>query len=161
LTRSTMPMARYDVTIYEPASAPLYLEGAAMAGGAERQMVILARSLAGLGLRVCHVVSRVDNLPLRHDGVELVLQEPILPGAGTRTRTRRIAQALQRGDASVYVQRSAGLATGLVGAFARAHRRAFVYSTSSPLDLTRGLPLLWHESLGLRHVTRSPPHLRA
>jgi glycosyltransferase involved in cell wall biosynthesis len=66
-------------------------------------------------------------------------------------------EALGRADASVYVQRSAGLATGVAAAFARAKRRGFVYSVSSAADLHRGpLPPLdaTVKQLGLRLADR-------
>jgi glycosyltransferase involved in cell wall biosynthesis len=143
-------MTRYDLAIYEPASTPIYVQGAPTLGGAERQMVILARSLANLGLRVAHVVARVHSLPGRADGVDLVPQDPIPADVGFRGRLSRVSDALYRADAHVYLQRSAGLETGLVGTYARSRRRAFIYSTSSPLDLLRGLPLQRHESVGAR-----------
>ncbi len=48
-------------------------------------------------------------------------------------------EALGRADASVYVQRSAGMATGVAATFARVKRRRFVYSVSSEADLHRSL----------------------
>jgi glycosyltransferase involved in cell wall biosynthesis len=119
-------------------------------GGAERQMSMLARALARTGLSVCHVVTQIDGLPAEAEGVDLVAEEPLVPGAGARARARRTFVALSRADARIYLQRSAGLATGLVGIFARSRRRGFIFSSSTPLDLNRKFPLERHESAGLR-----------
>jgi hypothetical protein len=128
------------VAIHAPAAGSLYrADSRGASGGAELQAFYLARALAERGLRVAHIVTEVP--PRRQLGcqVDLVAQIPRTRGPrGTRS-IPSIWQALSRTDASVYVQRSAGAATGVVGAFARAERRRFVYSLSSAADLARGL----------------------
>jgi len=140
----------HDLAIYAPGSAPLYAGEYRAVGGAERQMFLLARALAARGLRVCHVVHAAE-LPEVRDGVRLIELEPPadrarIPGG----LIRRVRRALAAADARVYLQRSAGVATALVGAFARAHRRPFIYSTSSDLDLLYRIPQAWSETVGFR-----------
>lgn len=142
-------MAPYDVAIYGPACAGVYLETPA-SGGAERQLVLLARWLARQELRVCHIVENAEGLPRNCDGVDIVCERPQearrLPGA----MLGRVFEALGRADARVYVQRSAGLATGLVGGFARSRRRRFIYACASDFDLTGALAQTVVERVGFR-----------
>jgi glycosyltransferase involved in cell wall biosynthesis len=142
--------ARYDVAIYAPGSAQVYVEGAAAAGGAERQMMLLARELARRGLRVCHVVEHVDAVDTDQDGVRLVIQRPEVPRMLPGGMIGRTWDALKRADAEIYLQRSVGFATFLVGAFARLHRRGFIYSASSSLDLAYRVPASKVEMAGFR-----------
>src|SRR5947209_2311171 len=108
--------ARYDVAIYAPGSAQVYVEGAAAAGGAERQLMLLARELARRGVTVCHVVEHVDAVDTDQDGVRLVIQRPEVPRMLPGGMIGRTWDALKRADAEIYLQRSVGFATFLVGA---------------------------------------------
>jgi len=128
----------------------MYVEDALTVGGAERQMVILARALAARGFRVCHVVAAMEGLPDHRDGVDVIAEDPEQPGRLPGAMIKRISGALRRADAGVYLQRSAGFATFLTGAFARSHRRGFIYSTSSHNDLTLAFPLAWQEAAGFK-----------
>lgn len=149
---------RWDVAIHAPGAGSLYrADGPGATGGAELQAFYLARALAERGLRVAHIVTDVPALRQPGSQVDLVRQIPRTGGPrGTRSLPS-IWEALSRTDASVYVQRSAGAATGVVGAFARAKRRRFVYSLSSAADLERGLLPPAHAAIkeaGLRLADR-------
>jgi glycosyltransferase involved in cell wall biosynthesis len=133
---------RYDVTIYAPFAGHLYVPGSArQAGGAETQMRELARTLTGLGLRVCHVVFDYEGLPRSSEGIDLVTQPPDEYKRHLVPYSRSIVRALARADADVYVQRTAGFETGVAAAFARARGRALVFSASSDTDLRARPPL--------------------
>lgn len=108
---------------------------------------MLAKSLASLGYRVALAVVAAQELPTSFDGVDLVQVEPL--GGGALRTLKRFRKGLDRADARVYIQRAAGLATGVVGIYARARRRTFVYSTASSRDLSRGLSLAWHERFAI------------
>ena len=131
---SARQLPRYDLAIYAPGAAPLYLKDSPAVGGAERQMMMLARALAALGLRVCHVVENLPGLP--PSGTASTWSSS---GHGHHRDARPFRvlalESLRRADASVYIQRSAGLVTGVVGLYSRLRRRGFIYSTSSSLDL--------------------------
>jgi glycosyltransferase involved in cell wall biosynthesis len=131
--------AQWDVAIHAPLSAALYRpNGADWTGGAELQAHYIARALAERGLRVAHIVDEDPALPSRSHGVDLVREQSARRGPRGTRRVRVLWDVLSRADASVYLQRSAGVGTGLVGAFARSKRRRFIYSLSSSVDLERG-----------------------
>lgn len=133
---------RYDVAIHAPRAWPLYLDPPeASPGGAELQMWYLASTLAAMGFRVCHVVYEDPNLPAECDGVDLIQATAPKQNSGKSGRARDVLASLATADASVYVQRNAGSATGLVGAFAKSRRRRFVLSTSWDGDLTLDAPI--------------------
>ncbi len=140
----------YDVTIYAPNASAIYLDDAPAVGGAEQQTALLARSLAALGLRVAHAVTALDGLPATSNGVDLVAEAPPVRGEAFHRRVRRVIDVLRRADAGIYIQRSVGVPTGVVAAFARSRRRRFIYSASSSRDLTSGLPIERHEWLAGR-----------
>src|SRR5262249_8533029 len=120
---------RTDVAVVAPYAGALY-EGRPV-GGAELQSTYLARALAADGLRVAHLVR--GSAARDVDGVSVI---PLGPGydRGGLARRRAVWRALRAADASVYVQRSAGFETGIVGVYTRASRRRFVFSASSEAD---------------------------
>jgi glycosyltransferase involved in cell wall biosynthesis len=144
-------LAGADVVIFAPSAGPLY--GApGQAGGAELQSYHLARWLAQSGLRVRHVVE--SSAPMEPpDGIEVVSLGPDVHRRGL-PRRRAILQALRRADGRVYIQRSAGISTGLVGIFARATGRRAIFSASSEGDFTRDRTMMSQMggSLEQRHV---------
>ena len=117
-----------DVAIVAPYAGAVY-EGAP-AGGAETQTAFLARALAAAGFSVAHVV-RLEREPV--DTGEDVSLVPIGAGydQGGLTRRRALLAALRAADARLYIQRGAAFETGIVGIYARALRRRFVFSASS------------------------------
>lgn len=122
---------RYEVAFITPYAAPL-LTGEGSTGGAETQLVLLARALRARGRRVALAVFDIPGgLPASVDGLKLIALPP-QPAAGGRTRL--VAALLRDVDADVFVQRAAGSYTGVVGLAARARRRRFVYSSASDFD---------------------------
>jgi glycosyltransferase involved in cell wall biosynthesis len=129
----------YDVAFYVPWVGPLLASGAhgLATGGAETQIFLLSRALAGRGLRVCLLVFEIPgvHVPETVDGVDVVLRPPYKSAQGMVARVReaaRIRAALASVDSDVFVTRAAGPHVGLVGLFA--FRRKFVFSTASALD---------------------------
>ena len=104
-------------------------------------MHYLALALAARGLRVCHIVFDDPSLPPTSQGVELVRQPAPRPNDSLRRRVQNVFEALSRADASVYVQRSAGSETGLVGLHAWRRGRGFILSTSWDGDLALRTPM--------------------
>ena len=137
---------RHDVVFYLPSVARLLTSRSDVpAGGAETQIVLLARALARRGARVALVVepSR-DRLPARVDGVDLVVR-PIshadLRLIGRAYEMFAILVTLLRAPSRVVVARVAGQQVGVVGLFARLLGRRFLYSSASDGDF---------DALGLR-----------
>jgi glycosyltransferase involved in cell wall biosynthesis len=132
-------MPATDVVVYAPNAGSFY-GGEGVQGGAELQSFYIARALALAGLRVRHVVAdaEVSRTP---DGVE-VFRLPSDYGVPGIRRRLAIVQGLRRSDASVYIQRTAGIETGFAGVYARLARRRFVFSSSSDADFMRDRELL-------------------
>jgi glycosyltransferase involved in cell wall biosynthesis len=129
--------ARHDVLFYVPNVGPLLLPGDDLpAGGAETQMVVLARELARRGMRVAFIVYG-DELPPSVDGLDLIAQRSPrirVPGLRSVEAALRTLVAVVRGNASVVVQRNASVVTGLVALAARVTGRRFVYSSANIID---------------------------
>ncbi len=140
---------RNDVAIYSPFAFRFYEdpEGDALrvrrgGGGAELQASLLARTLAGDGLRVAHIVYPVSILMRPPPGLEVV-QRPArgTQGLGARGALAEVAllwRALTAADARLYAFR-----TGLSGeilpfavgaAFCLLRRRRLVLAASNDLD---------------------------
>ncbi len=123
--------ARRDVVFFTPYAAPL-LSGAGSTGGAETQLVLLARALRARGRRVAlTVLGDPGSLPADVDGIDVITLRRPPEGAG---RARLAAALLRHVDAGAFVQRAAGSYTGVVGLAARSRQRRFVYSSASDLD---------------------------
>jgi len=128
--------SRSDVAIYAPLAGSLYEAGGAWSGGAELQSYLLARALADSGLSVRHIVVAPPAEIRRPADIELVLLGSGY-AAGGAARRAAIVRALRAAAAQVYIQRSAGFETAMVGTFARALGRRLVFSSSSDADFAR------------------------
>jgi glycosyltransferase involved in cell wall biosynthesis len=149
------------VAFYSPWLEPLLSSGR-VAGGAETQILLLAKALAARGQRVCLVVQQADRpLPSSVDEVQIRAQPPprgrnrLLRSLSGLVSLLRVLRPL---EASVFVQRAAGTTTGMVGLIARLKRRRFVYSTASVIDfdygrLERNRLKAWLFHLGVRSAS--------
>lgn len=135
---------RHDVAIYLPSIGPLLFgdQGHA-AGGAEVQMLLIAKGLAALGGRVCIVAGgRSGALPDVVDGVDVIWRSPYRLGAsvtGKLAEFREIYASIAAADANIVITRTAIPATALMAVSCRLQRRSFVYAfaNDSEFELER------------------------
>jgi glycosyltransferase involved in cell wall biosynthesis len=130
---------RYDVAFYIPAIGPLLTAGeTAPTGGAETQILLVARELVRRGLGVCVIVFEIPGVPLPSsvDGVTVSVR----PAYQARERLGKlrevnsIRRAVFDSDADVVVARVAAPDVGFVGLFAKLSRRRFIYSSANVSD---------------------------
>jgi glycosyltransferase involved in cell wall biosynthesis len=151
-------MPGHDVALYSPRSVHWYERGGSRGGGAERQMMLLARALAARGIRVAHVVLPPrDPAPLP-PGLDLVIRAPEREGGslvGALREAVHVWRALAGADARVTIVRMATPALGVAAAWCRLRRRRLVFSSANDTDFTDiaslGLPkrMLYRFGLGL------------
>jgi glycosyltransferase involved in cell wall biosynthesis len=135
-----LPSPPYDVLISMPWAGPS-LTGSAPAGGAETQMIGVARGLAAGGLRVgLVVVGRRSELPARVDGVEVLAQRPPprVRGLAGLVHDAATLLGMARPRARVLVTRNASRSVAVVWLAARLRRAAFVYSSANVVDFDLG-----------------------
>ena len=105
-------------------------------GGAETQLMLLARALADHGLSVCLLVydSPGAEIPSSVNGVDIVLRTAHEAGVGWRARIRDVSaarRAIRDADARVVIARGAGYDVGVVGVWTKLARRRFVFASAS------------------------------
>jgi glycosyltransferase involved in cell wall biosynthesis len=123
-----------------PWAGPL-LEGTHATGGAETQILLLARSLAASGLRVGLVVmGNRSRLPREIDGVNVLTQPraPAIRGLGGLLHDVHTLLALLRSPARVIVQRSASRSVAVAAVAARLRGADFIYSSANVVDFDLG-----------------------
>lgn len=152
-------MAERDVVFYMPSAAPLLADIPGPAGGAENQVLMLARQLARRGYRVAIVAfGDVGRLRPQVDGVDVIEQyrpATTLPVIRTLAFYRTAYLTLRANRARVLVQRAAGIQTALVALIARLLRCRFVYASAGLHDFElraweRKRWIVWAFGIGLR-----------
>jgi glycosyltransferase involved in cell wall biosynthesis len=126
----------YDVCFSMPWAGPL-LDGSGPTGGAETQMLAVARGLARAGLTVAVlVVGDSPGLPRESDGVHVLThaRAPAIRGAGGLVHDAGLLGSLLRARPRVVVHRNASRSVAVVALAARLMRARFVYSSGSLAD---------------------------
>jgi glycosyltransferase involved in cell wall biosynthesis len=134
---------RFDVVFYTPwIGSILSLEaGSLPPGGAETQVLTLAKAMARHGAKVAIIVfGRADHLPDSVDGVSIIPRPPYRKKrfVGKVIETFLIWRALKRTLSPTIVVRAAGIELGLVGIYTMLSRRRLVYSSASIADFEPG-----------------------
>lgn len=131
----TLQTPRHDVTIYAPYAGGHYDAACRRTGGAERQTVLLARSLTDQGFKVAHVVYPMREPVPPPGGPALVVRRPArYKPLGRAVDPLRIWRAMAAAPASVYVFRGASGVVGAGAAFCRARGGALVFSGANDAD---------------------------
>jgi glycosyltransferase involved in cell wall biosynthesis len=129
----------YDAAFYVPRMGPLLTSDARTAtGGAETQILLLARMLAGRGARIRLLVFSLPEIPLPSvvDGVSVVQRPPYLARKrlGKFREVASIGRTVVGADADVLVSRAATPEVGLAAIFAKLSGRRFVYASANVSD---------------------------
>ena len=130
-------MPSRDVAIYSPRSVHWYERRGGRGGGAERQMMLLARALAGRGLRVGHIAFEPRDLVTLPPNLELVVRAPESEGSSLIGGVREAVRAwrgVAEADARVTIVRMATPALGVAGLWCRIRRRRLVFSSANDRD---------------------------
>jgi glycosyltransferase involved in cell wall biosynthesis len=137
VSRSSGVHEPHDVAFHVPNVGPLLHPGAELpTGGAETQIVVIARELARRGLRVAIVVND-PRLPSTVDGIDLIYRPPLrsrVPGVRSIEVFLRILRVVRQANAPVVVQCNASVETGHVGLATRLTGRRFVFHTVNVVD---------------------------
>ena len=152
--------ARDDVVFYMPYIGSMLSDNASFPpGGAETQILAIARGLAKLGVRVAIIAyGGRDELPSHVDGVRIIPRPPSRGNkrlVGRLIEAIRIWHALWRSPSRTVVYRCASAELGLIAAYTRIVRRRLVFSTANVVDfelekLTRKRRDLLLYELGVR-----------
>jgi glycosyltransferase involved in cell wall biosynthesis len=131
--------ARYEVAFYVPGIGPLLTRAVKNPpGGAETQIVLLARALAHRGTSVCLIVFELPGmaLPSSVDGVAVSVRPPYRTHErlGKLREIVNLRRAVVQADADVVVCRGATPDVGLAGFFTKLSGRRFVYSSANVSD---------------------------
>ena len=147
-------MIRNDVAIYtaSSSSAGLYDRARRRAGGAERQMTLLARTLASRGKRVAHIVyppkDPVDLLSSRLTLVHRAAYAGDRRVIGMFEEASRIWLALAKADARVTIIRTGGPVLGVAAMYCRIRQRGLIFSSANNAEFMRGTGSNgWHRNL--------------
>jgi glycosyltransferase involved in cell wall biosynthesis len=151
---------RYDVVFHKPwVGSMITTRPTLPAGGAETQVLMLARTLAQHGLRVAIIVyGRQCDLPTHVDGVSIVRRT--MPKRRRLFVTKvfdelKIWPALWRAPSRTIVHRGGGPELGMVALYARVTGRKLVFASANVVDfayekMTRKKYMLFMYSLGVR-----------
>jgi glycosyltransferase involved in cell wall biosynthesis len=155
------------VCVLAPYAFPLLAgdEAIQLIGGAELQMVIVAKLLAARGRRismVCLDFGQQDKVEI--EGITVI--RAYKPDEGVPVlrfvwpRLTSMWACMKRAGADVYYQQTAGMLTGVMAEFCRRHGRKSVFASASNPDLFPNTPRIrfardrWIYAYGLRHVDR-------
>jgi glycosyltransferase involved in cell wall biosynthesis len=131
---------RHDVVFYTPFIGNIFSSRSlSPPGGAETQILVLSKALAGRGLRVA-IIAYGDqaDLPEQVDGVRILARPRYRQGdkriIHKALEALRIWTALWRAPSHTVVYRCASLELGLVALYTTFSRRRFLFSIANVVD---------------------------
>jgi glycosyltransferase involved in cell wall biosynthesis len=129
---------RHDVMVYLPSiSMSIDPQSTIPGGGAETQMLLVAKGLARLGASVCVVAFDAPTMPDTLGDVGIVTRPPRQVGRGWSGKTHEataIRQSLTDADADIVIARVARPSVAVLAALSKLQHRRFVYSSASDSD---------------------------
>jgi glycosyltransferase involved in cell wall biosynthesis len=130
---------RHDVVFYTPRIGSVLTGGPSLPpGGAETQILMLAKALVERGLRVAIIVyGSKSELPASVDGVALITRPPYRKrGAivGKVVEMWHVWMSLARARSRTVVNRCSGMELGLIAVYTKLTGRRLVFSTASVVD---------------------------
>ena len=131
-------MTRHRLAIYVPRSTGMYERAPRRVGGAERQMVLLARALAARGVPVAHIVFAPTAPAVDPRGPALVTRAPYEGErpVGKLKEAWHVWRALRAADSDAYLLRGASPAVSVAALYCRLRRRRLIFSSANDLDFT-------------------------
>ena len=131
-------MPERAITVYSPTSAALVRRSIGRVGGAERQMVLLARELArrrvDVALVVYPVPDPVDDIP---SNLVLVERPPHSGSSGILTallESFRVIRSLLAANGRVVIVRTGTPVVGFIACYCIVRRRRFIFSSANNFD---------------------------
>ncbi len=129
----------YDVVFYTPwVGSMLSSRRLLPPGGAETQVLILARALARVGLRVAIIAyGNQADLPAKVDGVTVAARPGYTKPRGLVKKVAeifRIWRSLWRTPSPTIIYRTANYELGLIAVYARLARRRLVFASANVSD---------------------------
>jgi glycosyltransferase involved in cell wall biosynthesis len=116
-------------------------------GGVEKQLVSLARGLAGAGIKISFITyDHGQEDGVIYDGITVF--KCFSPSAGLpglrffHPRTTGLWSAMKRADARIYIQMGGGSETGRVAMGCNGKDKKFIFFVASDADCDQSLPLL-------------------
>jgi glycosyltransferase involved in cell wall biosynthesis len=145
-----------DVVFYTPFIGLMLSRGPSLPpGGAETQILMIAKGLVRRGLRVGIIVfGRPEDLPRAVDGVRIVPRPPFIKRRliGKFIEMFVIWRVLWRTPSKVIVFRGVGLQLMLLGVFARVFGRRLVFSSANIVDFDCRLLLAKHRDARMYEI---------
>lgn len=153
---------RYDVVFYTPWLSSIVSTGQSLpAGGAETQVLILAKWLVRRGMRVAVIVmGDPSEMPDEVEGVSILARPSFQsrgPVLGKVVEVAQLWRSLWRAPSHTLVQRGAGIEVGLNALYARITGRRYVYASAHVADFDASRILAEHShvliyELGVRRL---------
>lgn len=156
-----------SICFIAPKAYPLLagMDDVQLIGGAELQVVIVAKLLAERGRKVSMICLDFGQpQQIQIDGVNVLRAYRLDQGIPVLRflwpRLARIWQCLKLANADIYYQQTAGVWTGVMAAFCRLHARKSIFAAASNPDLQPNTPRIrysrdrWIYAFGLRNVDR-------
>ena len=143
----------HNICIYSPSAYSLLTDEIGHSGGAELQLVTLAKGLMRKGFDVSLIIynEKATDIPSNIDGINIVK----IPGLKTGIPIIRffypkaysIWKALKKANSEIYISRTASFETGIIAKFCQMNYKKYIFSAAHDRDVVyRSVPIHEHEN---------------